>query len=112
VACSDYSLSFLPLDWDCVLLDQLYLDLALVIRPSSALVASGLWKDYDYIRSLFFTVDGSFHFVGEFRKDDMCGFFDLDGFKYSPKGVSKGSTGIVSMQCYCLFLLFCTSKSM
>lgn len=96
-------LSFLPLDWDRIITEQLWVDFALVFRPPSALVASGLWKDYDYIRSLFFDTDANFRFVGDFRKDDMCGFLDLGGFKYSPKGCSKGLTGIVSMQCYCLF---------
>ncbi|KAL0582489.1 hypothetical protein ABG067_007638 [Albugo candida] len=96
-------LYFLPFDWDRIVVNQLYLDLALVIRPPSGVIASGLWKDYDYIRSLFFAVDGSFSFVGAMRKDGMCGFTDLGGFKYSPINVSKGSTGVTSMQCYCLF---------
>lgn len=95
---------FISLNWDILKLNQLFVDLAIVLcrPPHSDPPVTGLWKDYNYLRGLFFPVNDSSRFVGEFRKDDMCGFTGLGGFKYSPSGESKGSSGIVSMQCYCL----------
>lgn len=87
------------------MIENLFVDPAFVVLPpppdQENTVLSGLWKNFDYLVNTFFPTKSN-RFIGQLTVDNMCGFTDLGGVRYIPKGKSV-CRGVSYMQAFCLF---------